>query len=534
MSGQWAEAVAGFEAAVGLVGLVAPRSLTRSDQEQLLTRLGGLASDAAACCVRVGLPDRAVELLEQGRGVLLSQALDTRTDLTDLTAQHPGLADRFTRLRSDLDQPSQYDRNLAWPAADRAAGGDVSVARAELERRRELAADFDAVITEIRAQPGFERFLRQPLIGDLAAAADGPVVIVNVSRFGSHALILTTRGVLEPVPLNDLTPQAVKVQVDGFLAALHGIDSSAAAQGPLIELLGWLLTGVLERLWDTVAGPVLDRLGITGPPPDGAPWTRLWWCVPGLLSFLPLHAAGHHQTRASAAPQTVIDRVISSYTPTIRALLHARRTHPPDTGVPAGGGRDRLIVAMPHTPGRPDLPGALAEARLLRHHFGDQAVTLTGPQATYDTVTAALPAARWAHFACHGHADLASPSASALLLYDHQDRPLTVTDVARLRLDHAALAFLSACSTSSPGERLPDEAIHLASAFQLAGYQHVIATLWPVSDYHATQLADGLYTALASTGTARTAAALHEVTRQLRDRRQPMPWLWAAHIHAGP
>lgn len=32
--------------------------------------------------------------------------------------------------------------------------------------------------------------------------------------------------------------------------------------------------------------------GITGPPGDGQPWPRLWWCVSGLLSFLPVHAAG--------------------------------------------------------------------------------------------------------------------------------------------------------------------------------------------------------------------------------------------------
>ena len=72
---RWPEAVAGFAAAAELLGLVAPRSLARGDQEHLLEELGGVGADAAGCCVHAGLAGRAVELFEQGRGVLLGQAL---------------------------------------------------------------------------------------------------------------------------------------------------------------------------------------------------------------------------------------------------------------------------------------------------------------------------------------------------------------------------------------------------------------------------------------------------------------------------
>jgi len=256
-----------------------------------------------------------------------------------------------------------------------------------------------------------------------------------------------------------------------------------------------------------------------------------------LLSFLPLHAAGHHQTRDDVNPATVADRVVSSYTPTIRALAHARRARPAATA----NGPDRaaavnqlVVIAMPQTPGASDLPSAAAEAGLLQQRFPGQTSTLTGAQATRDAVLAALPQAAWAHFACHGHCDPVSPSASHLLLHDHQQHPLTVTDVTRLRQEHAALAFLSACSTARPGDRLADEAIHLASAFQLAGYRHVIGTLWPISDFHAVRLADDLYAELASAGSTATAAsALHKVTRRLRNRRFQLPSIWASHVHVG-
>ena len=255
-----------------------------------------------------------------------------------------------------------------------------------MERRRAAAAAFDQVIAEIRGLPGFRGFLRPPPVAELlAAAAEGPVVVVTVSRFGSHALILTGGGVLDPVPLPGLTPQTVYDRVAAFLGALEdawspaaGAGGRAAAEQRLGDTLGWL--------WDALAGPVLGRLGITGPPRDGQPWPRLWWCVSGLLSFLPVHAAGHHDTRADAAPATVMDRVISSYTPTLRALTHARRPGPATAG---GGDRpgagDRVVaVAMPHTPGASDLPGAQAEAAGLQRRFPGRVTVLTGPQATHD------------------------------------------------------------------------------------------------------------------------------------------------------
>jgi hypothetical protein len=142
--------------------------------------------------------------------------------------------------------------------------------------------------------------------------------------------------------------------------------------------------------------------------------------------------------------------------------------------------------------------------------------------------------ARWAHFACHAFAGPVSPSSSRLLLYDHQ-QALAVLDVIRQHLDGAELAFLSACSTARPSGRLTDEAIHLLSAFQLVGYQHVIGTLWQVSDRDAVDLAGELYTNLAATGTAAAVGiVLHRITRRLRNRWLRMPSVWASHIHSGP
>ncbi|MEV0665768.1 CHAT domain-containing protein [Actinomadura luteofluorescens] len=515
-AGRWEEAVSGYAAVVDLMGRTVPRGLDRRDQEILLGDMGGIGSDAAACCVRAGRVEYGVELFEQGRGLLLGQALDTRTDLTALCERHPDRAARFTALRAELDRPA--------PAAGVPCSGAAPAPQASVERRA-MAAEFDRLVAEIRELPGFDRFLRPPAVRDLAPTR-GHVVIVNVSDFGSHALVLRADAGAAVVPLPALTPDAVTAEVGAFLTAVEGTGAEQARSWAAGQRR---MSRTLEWLWDAVAGPVLDHVGIGGPPRDGEPWPRLWWCLSGLLSFLPVHAAGYHDTMADAAPETVLDRVVCSTTPTLRALAHARRGTA--DAVPPGEGR-AVAVAMPRTPGaRSDLPGAEAEAALIGRCFPGPVDVLTGSSATHEAVLAALPKARWAHFACHGHSDLADPSSSHLLLADHQTRPLTVADLAGLRMDGAELAFLSACSTARPGAHLADEAIHLASAFQLAGYRHVIGTLWPIGDRHAVDIADLVYTAVAGGGDV--AGAVHDATRQMRDQWPDYPSVWASHVHVG-
>jgi len=156
--------------------------------------------------------------------------------------------------------------------------------------------------------------------------------------------------------------------------------------------------------------------------------------------------------------------------------------------------------------------------------------------ATYDTVTAALPDHPWVHFACHGANNPVEPSASSLLLADYQRRPLTVLELTRARLPSVELAFLSACTTARTGGELLDEPIHLAAACQLAGYRHVVATLWPIGDADTAELTKNFYTTLPTAQTALTgpAVALHSATRALRDRNPDAPSRWAPYTHIGP
>jgi CHAT domain-containing protein len=207
---------------------------------------------------------------------------------------------------------------------------------------------------------------------------------------------------------------------------------------------------------------------------------------------------------------------------------------------------------MPTTPGLPGdgaLPYSDAEVTALAEQL-PLPVLLRGPDGTppratddvslptKDTVLRHLPDCAVVHFACHGTSDPADPSKSALLLHDHRVAPLTAADLGAAELGHAQLAYLSACETAATrNPALTDEAIHLASACQLAGFPHVIGTLWNVDDKVSVDVATSFYAHLTATdgalNTDRAAHALHAAVRPLRDLFPGTPSLWAAYLHTG-
>ncbi|MGS2646644.1 CHAT domain-containing protein [Streptosporangium sp. LJ11] len=534
------------EEAVRLLPEVAPRHLEPGDQRYAIGTFAGLASEAASIILEDQAASageravRALRLLEIGRGVLLSQALHTRNDLTDLRERHPHLATRFVDLRDLLDQPPEA---FTPDPASTPLDDPADALRRTIQDRRHLAGAFTDLLAEIRGLEGFGSFALPPATEQLLAqAVDGPVVVFNISVIRSDALLLTVGGVTS-LRLPGLDEDTVIDMIDAFRQALR----ATGAPGPRAAriLAQTTIRQILEWLWENATGPVLDALGYHRPPPPGRPWPRVWWVPGGLLGQLPIHAAGHHTRPADPRHRTVMDRVVSSYTPTIGALAHARA----QATTPLTAAARSLIVAMPTTPGLPGdglLPQVPAEAAMLRTRLPNP-MLLTEPATpgdapadlpTKNNVLAHLLDCAIVHFACHGYTDPSDPSASRLLLHDHHNDPLTVAGLAPVALDHAHLAYLSACSTAvTAAADLLDEAIHLSSAFQLAGFPHVIGTLWQIDDEVAVTVADAFYATLATAPgvleTRQAAHALHHAIRTIRDRYPITPSLWASHIHAG-
>jgi CHAT domain-containing protein len=190
---------------------------------------------------------------------------------------------------------------------------------------------------------------------------------------------------------------------------------------------------------------------------------------------------------------------------------------------------------MPQTPQSSDLPGARKEFEQLSRLF-PAIEGLVGPTATRDAVLSRLPSSPWVHFACHAASDSDDPSNSRLLVHDHASHPLRVVEMSRLNLAGTEFAYLSACNTAVTAASLANESIHIVSACQLAGYPHVVGTLWEINDLFATNIAKRVYEDLAAGGfdASRSGTCLHRAVRLTRDRYPSNPTLWAAYIHAGP
>ncbi|KAJ3577303.1 hypothetical protein NPX13_g3264 [Xylaria arbuscula] len=479
------------ELAVCLIRRLTPRSLRNTDRQDRLGHIVGLASGSAAVALQAGRSRLAFDLLEEGRGLLISSVEDLRWDVTELRKYHPELASEFIRLREQLDlQPphlSSFDDLL----------GQIGPSPNRISQRHDIAAQLDDLVMEVQRLPGYWGFMAPPNDRDVRdAAVLGPIVIVNVSKYRCDAIIVqTSQTTVLPLPL--LRSSDVELYIRN--------NNTGSLE-------------VLEWLWYSIACPVLNFLGFTHPPACGEEWPHVWWIPTGTLTRFPLHAAGLHM---SGSADTVIDRVMSSYSLTVKSMIRGRQrcsTHP-TYPIP----RKAVLVAMETTPGHPrKLPGATREIDFVKSLCSSMGLPTVVPAPEKQSVTSHLTNCAVFHFAGHGHTDPQDPSQSYLLLQDWRSDPLTVSTLLDINLRHNLpfLAYLSACGTGEVKDsRFLDESIHLISACQLAGFRHTIGTLWNVKDETSVEMARLTYESLRNEGLKDEAVCkcLHSATRTLRD-----------------
>lgn len=205
-----------------------------------------------------------------------------------------------------------------------------------------------------------------------------------------------------------------------------------------------------------------------------------------MFARLPLHAVGDY---ISDGGECCSDYVVSSYTPTLQALINARSSQRPIKRAEA----QVLLGAAPYPFRGSSIPFTVneikevaksipeglilplpAEENVLRPLDPDSGVVSHGG-ITVPTALRLLPSATILHIASHGQSNPDKPLEGGFLLKDDK---LTLVKLMQKPLPNAWLAVLSACETAKGAEDLSDETLHLAATMMFAGFKSVVATMW--------------------------------------------------------
>ncbi|KAJ5117770.1 hypothetical protein N7448_011402 [Penicillium atrosanguineum] len=435
--------------AIELLKLVNNRSLTLQDQQYVLSHFSGLATQACSLALQTGQPIfEALLLLESGRGVILSLLMNDQSATSQLKMAQPALCALYESLRLEVNTPVESTKSQ--PADE-----------PNPIRRPKALKELENCIQDIQNLPGFGSFQRGLTKEKVETASnEGSIIVVNVTILRSDAIIVSSAG-FSLVPL----PQFDAVQAQGWLDKKLTSPGERGVKNKIyLQFLAWL--------WRECVKPVLNELGHYAQSSlEDLP--RVWWIGTGLASSFPFHAA----CDISAEPtENTFSRVLSSYTPSIKALLNSRErtsTSPSSSKYPL----KLLMVTMATTPGADDLPGDI----------------------------------------------------------------LSVLKLCENRSTDSEIAYLSACSTAeNQANRLIDEVLHVVSGFQVAGFRHVIGTLWPSDDRVCVEVARSFYAELCRNGaleyTERAVAmALHKAVLVVStsDDHRKRPLHWAQYVHYG-
>ena len=446
----------------------------------LRSLISSFAVDAFSAGLRRQYSKKAVELLEQGRGVFWSLL---HSPLNDVAACGPAgrtLVEAFRYLTSaihnafDSPGPDQHDR----------------VCRLNLE--------LQDVVSNIRELPGLSRFLLPSLFPDLQAAAKGgPVIVVNASKYSCDALIILADNHPVHVPLL-ITQEDVR-ELSSKLHVLTGLAKT--------EDITRDLGSILRELWNRVVSHIAEVLLL-----QVQRQSRIWWCPTAEFCLLPLHAAGPHRK----GQENLADMFISSYTPTLHALIRARRSRQPNVETQV---KQFIAIGQAEAPKQSKLHSVGIELANIGQCVDGLAAfaRIEGQEASISRVTDELSENEWAHLACHGIPDKKQPSKSAFALYDGD---LTIQRLTCCNLMNAEFAYLSACHTTVGDEENPDGVVHLASAMQFAGFRSVIGTMWQVDDGETNKIIPLFYKHMVDESGrldhTRAAFALWETMRSLK------------------
>jgi hypothetical protein len=423
--------------------LVAGFVLDTSSRFQYLKSTRGTGSDAFVAAVLAHRPATAVTLIDRAHGVVWSQALHQRDP--QMEGAPASLSTELEGLLSAIATRTPVD----------AAGLPDQRDTQDLRYRQNTR--IQAILRQIRAMPGLSHFMLGSTYETLREVArDHPVVMLVAARGHAFALIMSGAEESEPHALSltltsdDLLSLRGSAEQAGLRSRADTrdghTDTRVRVQISKMNVNHQPLR-VLADIWRKIVKPVIDHLqlevcsdrSIDFPyltlfkqKATGRSRPRLYWCANGDFVFLPIHAAGIY-TGPQANQACCSDFVVSSYTPTISALLRAQKSATPirseDISMLLVGEDCATNLNMGKLWNvRKEL--ACVESIAATKQFG-RTVEAIPSAATVERVTDRIKPAHFVHLACHGIQDPTKALESGFYL---RDGMLTISKLMDLRL----------------------------------------------------------------------------------------------------
>ncbi|KAI0043489.1 hypothetical protein FA95DRAFT_1498558 [Auriscalpium vulgare] len=512
-----------YEKALGLLEqclIIRPTLDLQHKFFQTVQSTSTLTSNAVSWAVDIEELKEAVQMWEQGRGILWSKMKEYRSPIKQLRTQDAALAEQFENLKMQLDQfTTKYSEFDLMPNR---------LEEKQWAAKRALNNQWNDLVKNIQSMNGFDTFLKAPPFSSIAkVASDGPVILVNLASYRSDALILHCVD-SDPicVPLPDVKHVTVFETINMLSESLklgYLVNDSHQSRPVVLDDYSKdaVIEHILRQLWTCIAFPVLKKLDDLG----FGKGSRIWWCPSGKLCTLPLHAAQPFEM-PTHTQQQLSQKYIHSYTPTLGSLIRARE----DVVARVDGtAPDVLAIATS------SLDRVYDEVEVMQT-VGCKTEELMGEKVAHDTMLEGLSKYPWIHFASHGHIDTNQPFNSSFELHDNAR--FTIRDLVKANLPNAELAVLSACHTAAVDkDNTPDEGISLAAGMQFCGFRGIVGTFWAMDDRDGPLLAQEFYKRILHPKNKPVdfkdaAKVLKAVTKEMRRQNVPLH-RWVLFVHIG-
>jgi hypothetical protein len=248
-----------YASVVSLLPRIAYFGLDLPSRLQSLSVGQSIALRGASCALNLSQPERALEILEQGRAVFWTHSLRLRSqfdDIPDALRHRVHELARQLELSTDVSQDSQDLRLLEKAAA----------------HRRRQTQEFDALITEVRSLPGFHRFMLPDDYSALSTvSAKGPVVVLVSTPSRCSAVIVRANRMPSLIELPSLNEDWLvdsgktwRSAVGDARSALRNrlkITKSNTHAKDKVNTSNGEINHILERLWEFVVRPIIEALG---------------------------------------------------------------------------------------------------------------------------------------------------------------------------------------------------------------------------------------------------------------------------------